>query len=282
MPYLKFASWNVRGFRDRVKQGTVVSFAKAQGLDLLFVQETNFRSPLDVAQFRRDCQVEGFFSLTNARSCGVGVVFVSGRFRQKSHCVFGANGRTLLLDIFIDRRKFRFANVYAPVTRSETNAFFRELHDCLLEPLSHVVLGDFNCVVDTTRDVRGPGRGGSSYHAKELVKILRHLRLTDVLVHLHDDVFVPTRTSRTTASRTDRAYIPDLLVPSVESCEVLALPDALARMSDHAPLVTTVRGKPGPRPSDATWRLDPAILKDATCIQGSSPSWRKRSRLQLA
>ncbi|KAL1469968.1 hypothetical protein MTO96_040757 [Rhipicephalus appendiculatus] len=70
------------------------------------------------------------------------------------------------------------------------------------------------------------------------------------------------------------AYIPDLLPPSVESCEVLALPDALAKSIDHAPLVTTVRGTPGPRPSDAAWRLDPAILKDDTSTQ------RIRTRLE--
>ncbi|KAL1442453.1 hypothetical protein MTO96_046409 [Rhipicephalus appendiculatus] len=46
-------------------------------------------------------------------------------------------------------------------------------------------------------------------------------------------------TSRTTASRLDRIYVPDLLLPSIVSCEVLVLPDTLAGLSDHAPVVTT-------------------------------------------
>ncbi|XP_037520637.1 uncharacterized protein LOC119397279 [Rhipicephalus sanguineus] len=204
MNSLRIATWNVSGFRDKAKQRRVMADAKQHSIDLLFLQETNFRSPLDVAHFRRDCQVEGFFSLTAARSCGVGVVFVSGRFRQKSQCVFGANGHTLFLDVLIDGRRFRFVNVYAPVTRTDTNNYFRELHDCLQEPLPYVLLGDFNCVVDSMRDVRGPGRGGSTYHARELVKMLRHLRLTDAWVHLHNDEFGPTRSSRTTDSRLDR------------------------------------------------------------------------------
>lgn len=274
MTPLRFATWNVRGFRNRVKQSAVVSFAKNQGIDLLFVQEANFRTPLDVTLFRRNCQVEGFFSLTNAKACGVGVIFVSGRYREKAHCVFGADGRTLLLDLFIDGRKFRFTNVYAPVTRSDTNRFFRDLHAYLLEPLPHVVLGDFNCVVDTTRDVRGPGRGGSSYHAKELTKILRHLMLTDAWVHHHGDDFVPTRTSRHTESRLDRIYVPDMLLPLVISCEVLALPNTLVKSSDHAPVVVTVKAKPGARRRDAAWRLDPVILQDDECVA------RIRSRLE--
>ncbi|KAH7963788.1 hypothetical protein HPB52_022898 [Rhipicephalus sanguineus] len=32
-----------------------------------------------------------------------------------------------------------------------------DLHDCQLEPVPHVLLGDFNCVVDSTRDVRDEG-----------------------------------------------------------------------------------------------------------------------------
>nr|XP_037289622.1 uncharacterized protein LOC119183545 [Rhipicephalus microplus] len=177
---------------------------------------------------------------------------------------FGANGRTLVLDVFVDGSKVRFVNVYAPVTRSETNTYFKELHDNLVEPVPHVVLGDFNCVVDSTRDVRGPGQGGSTYHAKELVKILRHLRLTDAWVHVHGNEFAPTRTSRTTASRLDRAYVPERLVGSIASCEVLTLPDGLADRTDHLPLVTTVRGTPGPHARNEAWRLDPALIKDRT------------------
>lgn len=259
---LRFATWNVRGFRDKTKQTAVISLAKLHDIDLLFVQEANFRSLLDVTLFRNLCQVDAFFSLTRAKSCGVGVVFVSGRFRQKAHCVFGADGRTLILDIFIDGRKVRLVNVYAPTTRTETNTFFRELGESLQAPLPHVVLGDFNCVVDTTRDIRGPGRGGSAYHAKDLVRLLRRLRLSDAWVLQHDNAFGPTRMSRTTASRLDRAYLPDLLLPSLEACEVLPLPPALAGISDHVPLVTTVRGKPGPSPANASWRLDPALLND--------------------
>lgn len=267
MSLLTFATWNVRGFRNKDKQRSILSFARQNNIDLLFIQETNFRSPLDVAQFRRDCFVDGFFSLSNAKSCGTGVIFVSGRFRQKSHCIFGANGRTLLLDIYVDGRRVRFVSVYAPVTRRDTNAFFQALHEHLLEPLPHVLVGDFNCVVDSTRDIRGPGRGGSTYHAKELVKILRHLRLTDAWVHLHGDTFAPTRSSRSTASRIDRAYVPDFLLPSVISCTTSTLPASLDKKTDHIPVITTVRGSPGPRAGDECWRLDPALLKDAASLQ---------------
>ncbi|KAH7961438.1 hypothetical protein HPB52_009056 [Rhipicephalus sanguineus] len=146
---------------------------------MLFLQETNFRTPLDVTAFRRDLEVEAFLSLTSSRACGVGVIFTSGRFREKAHCTFGANWRMLFLDIYINGKRIRFAKLYAPATRSDTNSFFRDVHQLLLEPLPHVLLGDINCVVDSQRDVRGPGHGRSTYHAKVLVKTLRHLNLSD-------------------------------------------------------------------------------------------------------
>lgn len=123
MALLRFATWNIGGFRERAKQRQVVAFAQDEDIDLLFLQETNFRSPLDVAHFQRDCRVKGFFSLTPARSCRAGVVFVTGRYRHKSHCIFGPDGRTLLLDVFIDGRKYRFVNVYSLVTRTDTGNF---------------------------------------------------------------------------------------------------------------------------------------------------------------
>ncbi|KAH7976370.1 hypothetical protein HPB52_012889 [Rhipicephalus sanguineus] len=267
MPLFKFASWNVRGFRDRAKQRDILALAREQNIDVLFIQETNFKSPLDVAMFRRDHRVDALFSLTNARACGVGTIFVSGRFRQQAHCTFGANGRMLLLDLNISGKRIRFVNIYAPVTRSHTNSFFKDLHQFLLEPLPHVILGDFNCVVDSLRDVRGPGQGGSTYRAKELVKVLRHLKLTDVWLHVHNDLFAPTRTCRTTASRIDRAYLPDYLLPSVAECEVLALPSTLAGRTDHFPLTITLRGSPGPRNDNLGWRLDPTLLEDEISVE---------------
>ncbi|KAL1484893.1 hypothetical protein MTO96_049924 [Rhipicephalus appendiculatus] len=145
MNTLKFATWNVRGFREKAKQRDVLRFAESQAIDLLFIQEANFRTPLDV--------------------------------------------------------------------------------------------------------------------------VLRHLNLSDVWVHLYKDTFVPTRTSRNTASRIDRTYLPELLLSSVEACEVLALPDTLVGKTDHVPLVTTIRGTPGLRFSNTSWRVDPALLQDEESIE---------------
>ncbi|XP_075749341.1 uncharacterized protein LOC142814463 [Rhipicephalus microplus] len=277
MSTLKFATWNVRGFRDKSKQRDILTFAQAQGIDVLFLQETNFLSPLEVSTFRREFQVDAFFSLTKSRACGVGVVFTTRRFLQKAFCIFGADGRSLMLDLYISERRIQFVNVYAPVTRKNTNTFFRQLHDLLSEPVPHVLLGGFNCVVDSSRDVRGPGRGGSTYYAGELVKtFLRHLRLSGACVIAHGDLFVATRASLLTASRLDRTYLPDLLLSSLVAWEVFSPPADLASRSDHLPLATTLSDSPGLRTDDHEWRVDPALLQDDDSIE------RIRARLRAS
>ncbi|KAH8024685.1 hypothetical protein HPB51_000516 [Rhipicephalus microplus] len=150
----------------------------------------------------------------------------------------------------------------SPAIASLINGTVVTLGEYLLAPLPHVVLGDFNCVVDTVRDIREQVCGGSAYRAKELIKVLECLRLSDAWVRLRDDDFGPTRVSRVTASRLDRAYLPKLLLPSLTACEVVPLPPRQTTLSDHAPLLTTLRAKPGPKPADASWRLDSALLKD--------------------
>ncbi|KAL1415273.1 hypothetical protein MTO96_029543 [Rhipicephalus appendiculatus] len=119
----------------------------------------------------------------------------------------------------------------------------------------------------TLRDVRGPGQGRSTYDAKEQVKIIRHLKLTGAWLRVHNDLFAPTRISRTTASRLDRAYLLDYLLSSVAECEVLALPSTLAGKSDRLPLTLMMRGSPGPRNGNLGWRLDPSLLEDETCVE---------------
>ncbi|KAH6943268.1 hypothetical protein HPB50_018353 [Hyalomma asiaticum] len=119
----------------------------------------------------------------------------------------------IMLDVYVDQKKIRFVNIYAPVQRSDTNGFFKHLYPLLLEPVPHARVEDFNCVVDCHRDGRRPGQGGSTYQARELIKVLRHLYLADAWVRVHNDLSEPTRTSKRTASRIDRIDLPEFLLP---------------------------------------------------------------------
>lgn len=185
------------------------------------------------------------FSLTDARCRGTGIIFISNRFRESTHFTSDTEGRVIAVDIFVDGKRTRIRNVYALVTQSLTNNFFKNLRTYMLEPRQYTILGDFNCDLDTMRDIRGPGQGASNYHAKELRNLLTQNQMSDTWILKHADIFEPTRTSRHAASRLDRIYITQALIQQLENCQVVTLSPELSHISDHKPVSVTIKGNSG-------------------------------------
>lgn len=79
---VRFLTLNVQGFRDLDKKREVMHYAPAQHVDLLFLQECNFRTPRDVLLFRERFCVQAFFTLSDRMSSGVGVVFLRESLRR--------------------------------------------------------------------------------------------------------------------------------------------------------------------------------------------------------
>ncbi|KAH6942594.1 hypothetical protein HPB50_008251 [Hyalomma asiaticum] len=139
----------------------------------------------------------------------------------------------------------RFVNIYAPVKRADTNAFYKALHPSLLEPIPHVLRGDFNCVLDSQRDIRGPGQGGSTYPLERALQALES-RVRDRRVGLSARRPISSYPHIENNSQQNRQGIPDFLVPLLEACTVIALPDYLKKKTDHLPVASIVRGEPRP------------------------------------
>ncbi|KAH7969742.1 hypothetical protein HPB52_021710 [Rhipicephalus sanguineus] len=211
-------------------------------------------------------QVDAFFSLTHATSRGVGVIFMNNRLRRGAHCRFDTDGRVIALDLSLDGKRTRILNVYAPVTRTLANEFYRGVRSFMLEPLQYILLGDFNCVLDTSRDIRGPGQGGCNYLARELGNIVADWELIDAWVTLHGDAFSATRASGIYGSRLDRVYVPEVFREALVTCVVVQVPSYCLNVSDRKPLLFSMQVCNGGR-SPRSWRMDPTILYDEECIK---------------
>ncbi|KAH7961405.1 hypothetical protein HPB52_008890 [Rhipicephalus sanguineus] len=133
-------------------------------------------------------------------------------------------------------------------------------------PPKYILLGDFNCVLDTSRDIRGPGQGGCNYQARELGKIVADWQLLDAWVTLHGDAFAATRASGLHGSRLDRVYVPEVFRAALVTCDVVQVPSYCLNASDHKPLLFTMQVCNGGR-SPRSWRMDPTILHDEECIK---------------
>ncbi|KAM7288774.1 hypothetical protein ISCGN_028957 [Ixodes scapularis] len=177
---------------------------------------------------------------------------------------------------FIGHAKFRAISVYAPVRGGHTQArdFFRSLLQYVPEDGFFFLCGDFNCVIDSSRDVRGPGRGRNTSDAQELVRLLGLHDLRDAWVELHGAAYDSTWSRGTSSSRLDRVYVQKHLASRLLSCEVLSFPSAAGYVSDHRPVsaVFDVTGFLYPRGD--TWRLDISLLRDEPSISSLRQSIR--------
>ncbi|KAG0414588.1 hypothetical protein HPB47_008284 [Ixodes persulcatus] len=268
-----------RGFHSVTKQIEVLQFARTARCDLLFLQETNFHRQRDVDLFKQRYGVDCFFSYATTRSSGVGVVIFNRSLLRLSACCFDPDGRYIAFDFSLDGTRFRAVGVYAPAQRSQSPAFFKSMDLHLLDARNCLLLGDFNCVVDSRRDVRGPGYGRTTWNAGELIRLMQNFDLVDCWTLLHGTAFEHTWQRRDSSSRLDRCYTSEFLSHSVTACCAMNFPPSITYISDHRPVLVELHFSSAAS-SQRTWRLDTRLLRDKTTAPDPSTfdrlqeSWR--------
>ncbi|KAG0419036.1 hypothetical protein HPB47_004409 [Ixodes persulcatus] len=127
-------------------------------------------------------------------------------------------------------------SVYPPTRPSASHPFFKSLLQYVPSDGFFFPCGDFNCVLDSNRNVRGPGRGRGIWNARELARLLGLHNLRDAWLELHGALYAPTWSRGPSSSRLDRVYLSPGLVPRVLRCAVLSFPVAAGYVSDRLPV----------------------------------------------
>lgn len=259
---LRILTLNVQGFRNSYKQREVVHFARENFIDLVFLQEVNFLTNDDVKEFQRNFNVPSYFSLASNRSCGVGVLVFNHLIGASSFSSTDSEGRFLVFKFTLSGSRYKIINLYGPARVTASNNFLRALGVYLLERVPTILCGDFNCVLDSMRDVRGPGQGRPTWNARELGFLIQDFALEDVWLLLAGNAFSATWKRGSSMSRLDRFYVSQDLVPKISNIEVAQFPTMAGYISDHAPvLLSMFMG--AYRPDGARhWRLDTRLLQD--------------------
>ncbi|KAG0427597.1 hypothetical protein HPB47_025366 [Ixodes persulcatus] len=235
-----------------------------QNCDLLCLQDTNFARFRDVADFEARFSVTAFFSYAPRRATGVGVVVCTRSLLRNATYLFDTEGRTVRFDFFFGERKFRLGTVYAPTVSTFQHDYFRSLDVHLLDAGPCFLVGDFNCVLDSNTDVRGPGQGRSTWSAHELRRLVRHFDLVDGWSLLHGSTHQSTWNRGASGSRIDRLYLPRTLSAALQTCTAVDFPSWPGEISDHRPLLIKFCFDSAAVRSSRPWRLDSRILHDET------------------
>lgn len=260
---LRLLTFNVQGFMKVAKQIEVMQFARAARCDMLFLQETNFKCNREVEAFRERFAVECFFSFSQSqRAGGVGVVIFNRALLRNSYRTVDTKGRVICLDFYCGKKKYRVVNIYAPATPNLKNEFFSTLDGFLLTSFPTILVGDFNCFLDTNRDVRGPGQGRENSNARECQRIVQHFGLVDAWTLLHGETFQHTWQRGSSASRLDRVYVSRTLTGTVQICTALTFTGTPVHISDHRPVCVTLKFEDNGTSTSTTWRVDNRVLID--------------------
>ena len=204
-----FISLNVRGLRNKEKRSQIFKWSKHQKVDVLFLQETYWSCEIENivrSEWRGPC----FFEHGSNHSRGVSILF-NDKLNVKDIVVkCRMNGQLLMLGAKIHDNDMILVNVYAPTEKQNRESFFRKLsremykHNDILNECELLLGGDWNCVLDTRKDVQGK----KTQHYKRSVNLRRLIKtysLIDVwrVMHPNDKQFTWRNLSLKRASRLD-------------------------------------------------------------------------------
>ena len=184
MSELKVWTYNTRGIRDFVKRREIFYHMHQNKVDIAMLQETHSIKS-DEAFWSSQWGSKIWFSHKTTQSKGVAILF-SKKIKADVHQVVRLQeGRTLLIYVTIDRKKWLLANIYAP--NQDTPEFYSSTFKAIESFTSDYVLvrGDLNLAIDPIIDRRGTTNNNKS--AMWLRTHMANIGLIDIWISLKED-----------------------------------------------------------------------------------------------
>lgn len=210
-------SINTNAISSQNKINSLCAFVRLLEYDIVLLQEV---------ENSRLC-IPGYNVITNVDEHKRGTAIA-----LKSHIPFSNVQRSLDSRIITVKvgNSVTVCNCYAPsgsnCSVARENMFKRSLPFYLQNSAEHLIVGgDFNCVIKCKDST------GSSNFSQSLQNIVNSLSLSDAWEVLHNNEIVYSYIRANTASRLDRVYISESLIPHLRSAEYLA-----NSFSDHKSL----------------------------------------------
>ena len=230
--YLKIATVNCRGIRDRTKRLAFFTYDTTLDVHVLCLQET-FYKPQDESVWQIDWgdknqTVFNSNAEINRKTDAGTAILLNHPSLQFGNIRKNSGGRILTAEIRCDSFVFQVLNVYAFTSsypKQKREGFFNQIYDFVNINLKKVLCGDFNCVENPTLD-RYPAKKSTNSESKQLT--LQNVRLRNAVTIDKTQRFFTENSS----SRNDRIYASN----DVNVVSVRVSPN---HFSDHSALVVS-------------------------------------------
>ena len=237
------------------------------------IQEVKF---CDNTDFKKLLAKFGYKILTNCEkdSC-IGTALIYKK-HYKLRKIIKLTDRAICFDI----NGYHFVNIYAPsgatAIEERTNFFRHDLTPLLASNLPTILVGDFNAVTrprDATTKVHK--------RCEALEDLLKNCQLTDVYIHLHNDIhpvqFTFRHAGNKSESRIDQVHITQNLIGSLSSYK------AHMTTSDHKLVEVNFNfdlGQPAEKhvQKETHWKLDSTVLKSDDFMLNFEELWQQLLR----
>lgn len=227
---LKILTVNVNGIQERKRRRQFFEYFLNIDFNIFCLQETH-ASICDSRDFKKEWPGFSYWNSYKNRERGVCILIKKNfpfkhRFLNQDN-----NGRILSIVLEIEDKNIQLLNIYGPNFPYEREQFFHSVKKIFLSNnYKHIMLGDFNQVINSCIDRDGPLYHTQEFGKKNLEDIFCLFELIDVYRNLFPltRVFTFENNKRNFKSRIDRIYIDKTFTENVQKCEIIN-----KKYSDH-------------------------------------------------
>ena len=181
---ISITTLNTKGLRNKQKRLQIFQACLDTNADIYFLQETH-SSPQDTHTWQSEWERLGggrmFFSHSPTPHLSGTATLLAEHFHTPiQQPITDVQGRYVILPMTINGQKYQLTNVYGPTITQDKAPFYNQIYH-LLDPAAQAIVGgDFNMVLDNSRDRKTPKHlPRHNAGQNELTNILQQFDLHD-------------------------------------------------------------------------------------------------------
>ena len=263
MARLTGISLNTRGLKGDFKRCSVFNWLRKKQYDFCFLQETHSDILLE-AKWKLQWGNEILYSHGIGNGAGVAILFSGTQDIQIISTQRDCQGRILIATVRLDNKdKYTLVNIYAPTKNRVINqVLFLETLVNLFETHQGdniIIGGDWNTILDNTKDKRGGVCEQYTKYQEELKKCIYTFQLSDIWRESNPGKmeFTWKQSKPHVETRLDYWLISQFLSPIVKTN---IMPDKIK--TDHKPIEIIITPQNYIKRGPGFWKFNTELLHD--------------------